>query len=141
MKIIAELTIPGEPVGKGRPRFTKNGHSFTPEKTVNYENLVKLTFKSDYPNAEPVAKDVPLAADITAWYRVPASVSRKKQEAMLANKLLPTKKPDTDNIAKAILDALNGLAYYDDAQIVELPVAKRYGTVPCVEVVISEVST
>ena len=66
MKIIAELTIPGEPVGKGRPRFTKNGHSFTPEKTVNYENLVKLTFKSDYPNAEPVAKDVPLAADITA---------------------------------------------------------------------------
>ena len=44
MKIIAELTIPGEPVGKGRPRFTKNGHSFTPEKTVNYENLVKLYF-------------------------------------------------------------------------------------------------
>lgn len=141
MKIIAELTIPGEPVGKGRPRFTKNGHSFTPEKTVNYENLVKLTFKSDYPNAEPVAKDVPLAADITAWYRVPASASRKKQEAMLAQKLLPAKKPDTDNIAKAILDALNGLAYYDDAQIVELTVAKRYGTVPCVEVVISEVST
>ena len=60
---------------------------------------------------------------------------------MLTNKLLPAKKPDTDNIAKAILDALNGLAYYDDAQIVELTVAKRYGTVPCVEVVISEVST
>ena len=55
---------------------------------------------------------------------------------MQADLILPTKKPDTDNIAKAILDALNGVAYYDDAQVVELHVVKKYSDEPRAEVMI-----
>ena len=39
----------------------------------------------------------------------------------------PTKKPDADNIAKVVCDALNGLAYKDDAQVIDLTVHKRFG--------------
>jgi len=58
---------------------------------------------------------------------------------MLDNKIYPTIKPDTDNIAKSILDSLNGIAYKDDKQVVMLTVEKRYDEIPSVSVWISEV--
>ena len=60
--------------------------------------------------------------------------SKKFKEAALASKERPTKKPDADNIVKAILDALNGLMYKDDSCIVELHCIKYYSDVPRVEV-------
>lgn len=132
--MIFKFTIPGKPCGKGRPRFTKSGHTFTPEKTVNYEALVKLAFSQAYPNAEPIAAKVGVIAKITAYYPIPASASKKRQAHMRAKLIKPTTKPDTDNIAKICLDALNGIAYHDDAQIVELQVKKLYSDDPRVEV-------
>lgn len=129
-----EFTIPGKPCGKGRPRFTRDGHAFTPQETVNYENLVKMCFRQKYPGAEPIAAKIQIAAVITAYFPIPQSVSKKKREEMNAWKILPTVKPDTDNIAKCILDALNGIAYHDDAQIVALQVRKRYAETPMVDV-------
>lgn len=135
------FTIPGEPKGKGRPRATTaNGRvrTYTPEATANYENLVKVSFLQACGKAEPYEKDVPLVAKITAFFSIPQSVSKKKQAAMEAGEIVPTKKPDTDNIAKIVLDALNGLAYYDDAQIVVLSLQKTYSTKPRVDVQIFE---
>jgi Holliday junction resolvase RusA-like endonuclease len=63
---------------------------------------------------------------ITAFFPIPKSTSKKNRALMLEDKLLPTKKPDSDNIAKVICDALNGVAYGDDTQIVKLVVNKRY---------------
>lgn len=136
------FTIPGEPKGKGRPKFsTKGGYAraITPEATANYENLVKVSFLRAHGKAEPYAKDVPLVAKISAFFSIPQSASKKKQAAMEAGEISPTKKPDTDNIAKIVLDALNGLAYYDDAQIVVLSLQKTYSRIPRVEIQISEV--
>ena len=124
--MIFKFTIPGKPCGKGRPRFTKSGHTFTPEKTANYETLVKLAFSQAYPNAKPIAAKVEVIAKITAYYPIPVSTSKKLQARMRAGLIKPTTKPDTDNIAKICLDALNGIAYHDDAQIVELQVKKLY---------------
>lgn len=45
--------VPGEPVGKGRPRFTRQGRAYTPAKTAKYENLVSLAFQQMYPNHVP----------------------------------------------------------------------------------------
>ena len=135
------FTIPGEPAGKARPKFsTFNGHvrAITPKQTVSYENLVKLSFGQAYPGAKPIEKDVPLLVTIAAYFKIPASVSKKRREAMLEDRIRPTKKPDTDNIAKAVLDALNGIAYYDDSQVVTLTVDKLYSDTPRVEVEISE---
>ena len=136
MKII----IPGVPVGKGRPKFsTFNGHAvaYTPKLTVNYENLVKLAFQQSGEKA--FDRETPLKAGINAYFPIPKSTSKKKREEMQKGLILPTKKPDTDNIAKAILDALNGLAYYDDAQICQLEVYKFYSDEPRAEVFISDI--
>lgn len=132
--MIFEFTIPGKPCGKGRPRFTKSGHTFTPEKTVNYETLVKLAFRQAYLSAEPIAAKVEVIAKITAYYPIPVSASKKLQAHMRTGLMKPTTKPDTDNIAKICLDALNGIAYHDDAQIVELQVSKLYSDEPRVVV-------
>lgn len=136
MKII----IPGVPVGKGRPKFSTHGgfpKAYTPAKTANYENLVKLAFQQS--NQKPFEKDAQLRAEIKAFFPIPKSTSKKKRAEMLDFTIRHTKKCDADNLAKAILDALNGVAYYDDAQICELFVFKYYGDNPHVELSITEV--
>ena len=126
------FTIPGEPMGKGRPRVTRHG-SYTPKETQNYEALVKQIFVLSYPGNEPV-RDVPLSVKICAYFTVPSSAPVKKKQAMLEGVIRPIKRPDIDNIAKIITDALNKIAYHDDAQIVEIKVEKYYSLTPRVEI-------
>ena len=136
-----KFEVLGTPVGKSRPKFsTVNGHAvaYTPAKTVNYENLVKLAYRQECGEIEPYEKDVPLAAYITAYFPIPKSASKKKREEMLCGRVMHTHKPDCDNIVKAILDALNGIAYYDDSQIVQIHVGKYYSDQPRVEITIGE---
>ena len=133
------FTVPGEPVGKGRPRVVRNGgfsRTYTPEKTASYENLVKLEFQRQ---GGRMLKDGPVEMRILAWYGIPRSASKRKQQAMIGGLIRPTKKPDCDNVAKSIADALNGLAYRDDSQVVTLHVEKRFGEIPGVDVEIREV--
>ena len=138
MKTVFYFEIPGEPKGKARPRFTRTGHTYTPQKTASYENLAVLYFRHAYPSAVPIAAGTEVTAYITAYYQPPQKTSKKKLQAMAVGSVKPTKKPDCDNIAKIILDSLNGIAYHDDAQVVSLHVEKRYavGAVerPCVMV-------
>ena len=129
-----ELTIPGEPVGKGRPRFVKAaGRTYTPEKTARYENLVALAFMEKYPDAKPLEGEATVT--MTAFFSVPKSWSKKKQLAAISNEIRPKKKPDTDNIAK-IKDALNGLAWKDDAQVTDEMISKRFSLQPRLEITI-----
>lgn len=133
-----EFEIMGEPVGKGRPRFTRNGHTYTPEKTANFETLVKLSFQQAYPSAEPITKVIPIEVKICAYFSIPKSTTKKELKLIENGMKKPTKKPDTDNIAKAVCDALNGIAYYDDSQIVSLTVCKLYSDKPHTKVIITE---
>lgn len=120
--------VPGEVVGKGRPKFSTQGHfvkAYTPAKTTNYENLVKLSYQAE--NGEfRFPDDAQLVMEIVAVFPIPKSVSKKKAALMMGQEILPAKKPDCDNIVKAICDALNLVAYKDDSQIVELNIVKRY---------------
>ena len=136
-----KFTIPGEPQGKARPRVVRNGNftrAYTPEKTASYENLVRLEYQSQCGDRF-YDKEIPLAVTITAHFAPPASASKRKLAAMLDKLLFPMKKPDLDNVAKIVCDALNGIAYHDDAQIVTLHVRKLYAVMPKVDVEISEV--
>lgn len=138
-----QFTVLGEPTGKGRPKFsTFNGHAmaYTPQKTVNYENLVKLSYQQQCGREKPYEKDVPLRTEITAFFPIPKSVSMKRKKMMIEGKIRPTKKPDTDNIVKACLDALNGIAYYDDSQVSELSIGKYYSDNPRVIIKIDTIS-
>lgn len=131
--MVIRFTIPGEPKGKGRPRLGRSGHAYTPHDTAVYENLVKVCFKGEYPEFPPIGPDTGITVRITAYYGIPKSTSKKKRLAMLLEHLRPLKKPDCDNIVKIVCDALNGIAYHDDAQIYELYFIKKYSDTPRVE--------
>lgn len=134
MKKRIRFFVDGEPVGKGRPRFVKSGRTFTPKKTADYEDLVRAKYRAvanDF-----MFDDVALGVRITAFYGVPKSVSQRKKEKMLGTRV--TKRPDADNISKACLDALNGVAYRDDSLVAELEVLKLYADRGCVMVEIEE---
>lgn len=128
------IVIPGEPVGKGRPRFLRgSGRTYTPEKTAKYENLVALEFSNAFPLWKPTTE--PIEMTMTAFLGIPKSWSKKKHQQALEGLLRPTKKPDTDNIAK-IKDALNGIAFVDDAQVIKETVSKEYSDQPRLEITI-----
>lgn len=134
----AKFTVLGEPNGKGRPRFDpKTGVAHTPKKTASYENLVKTEFRLQCGGVK-FPDDAMLDVRVFAYYTIPKSVSKKKRAAMLARQIRPTKKPDFDNIGKVVCDSLNGIAYRDDAQVVDAMVRKFYSEQPRVEVVIQE---
>ena len=133
----AHFVVPGQPVAKGRARFAKRGnfvHTYTPEKTANYESLVKLCAGQAMAGSEPFAAPVRVAIDIVL--SIPASWSKKKQAAALAGDIAATKKPDADNVLKAIKDGMNGIVYVDDSQAVDIRVIKRYGATPGVTVTV-----
>lgn len=119
------FTVPGKPQGKARARTTRTGHTYTPEKTVLYENLVKACYMEMTPR-QTWFNGEPLALTIYATFSIPKSKTKKEKQMMLQGYKFPTVKPDADNIAKVICDALNGVAYTDDTQIIELRVIKRY---------------
>mgnify|MGYP004476929401 CR=1 FL=1 len=136
------FTVPGKPQGKARARTFYNGNSgkmssVTPEKTVLYENLIKTCFRQKY-GQERFSDDAYIIVRITAFFAPPKSVSKKKRAEMLADKIRPAKKPDIDNIAKVVLDALNGIAYHDDTQVVGLAIAKAYSEEPRLEITLGE---
>ena len=128
------ITIPGKPLGKQRARTLKSGRSYTPEQTVNYETLVKMCYV-DQKGA--IFGEQQLKMEVVAYYSIPKSLSKKKEYLMLSREIRPTKKPDLDNIVKLIADSLNGIAYHDDSQIVELIARKLYSLIPRVDVRIS----
>lgn len=112
-------------IGKQRPRYSSKTHRmYTPTKTSTFEEKVKWAFKSKY-NIETELSTKPFKAKIIAVFEPAKSLSKKKKEELLYKDY--TKKPDADNIAKIILDSLNGLAYKDDNQVAELLVLKKYG--------------
>ena len=134
------FSVPGEPTGKGRPRVVNVGNrsmAFTPHKTVSYENLVKLEYQAQSEGHTFADKQVRM--NIRAYYGVPKSDSRNKRTAKLAGMIRPTKKPDIDNVYKIIADALNGIAYNDDSQIVSANIEKLYAETPRVDITIEEV--
>ena len=120
------FTVPGAPQGKARPRVTRAGHAYTPEKTKAYETVVRQCYLQNV-GMRHFPDGTAICAHIYASYPVPKGTSKKDRQAMLDGKILPTKKPDADNIAKIILDALNGYAYKDDSCVVRLTVSKHYG--------------
>ena len=128
-----EFFVPGDPQGKARartylPKGSKKFRTVTPDKTRTYEVRIRNAFlKAWNKNELAFPKDRPVRICVTAIYTPAASTSKRKLAQMQAGLLLPMKKPDLDNIIKAVCDALNRFAYHDDAQIVSIECSKAYG--------------
>ena len=134
-----EFKIPGKAQAKQRPRMGRSGVVYTPKETLIYENYVKMCY-SDYANQFgwlPYENQV--RAEIEVLVAVPKSDRKTKKKAKIEGMIRPAVKPDCDNLAKSILDSLNGLAYHDDKQVVELSIKKYYAENAEVRVRLTEV--
>ncbi len=139
MKDLIKFVIEGTPQVKKRPRFARTGNfvkTYTPIETTNYENWVKLCYKNQIGDMYSI--DEALSVKILAYFDIPKAFSKVKHTKALSGELLPHNAKDVDNIAKIILDALNGIAYADDHYITSLQVIKRYSDIPRVEVEIEK---
>ena len=136
-----EFIVEGKPQGKARARTVRNKysgkvHSYPPEKTGNYEDLIRWKYTAA--GGECYADKV-LQVDIRAFYPIPKQFSKAKRKAALASEMYPTTKPDCDNIIKVVLDALNGVAYYDDKQVICVSCNKYYGETGYLHITIKEI--
>ena len=130
MTDVITFVVPGEPVGKGRPRFVKaTGHTYTPEKTSNFETLVRWEYhrQCDGMRFEDGEK---LCIRVEAFFGIPKSKPKRVQKDMELGLIRHTHKPDADNILKAVADALNHIAYHDDSAIVYAEISKKYSRTP-----------
>ena len=111
-------------IGKERPRFNfQTKRTYTPTRTENYEKRIRHEFMQKYDLMNCYLSE-PLECKIRAFYKIPVSYSKKKKQECIGQPY--QHKPDCDNIAKAVLDALNLYAYKDDKQIVKISVEKLY---------------
>lgn len=142
MKRAVTFHVPGRPQGKARARTfyspaAGKSISVTPDKTVLYENLIK----GQYIQAAEgmyMESGTSVALRIVARFLPPKSKSKKVQSQMLEGKILPLKKPDMDNIVKVVADALNGVAYRDDTQIVLVVAKKAYSAMEGLDITVEE---
>lgn len=134
------FTVPGKPEGKRRARFsTVQGYAkaYKPEEDKDYELAVIAAFYRAKPKNYTLYNK-PIRLNVYCAYEIPKSFSKKKRQKCLDFQILPTVKPDLDNIVKILCDSLNKVAWYDDKQIASLVVRKYYSEEPKVMVMISE---
>lgn len=133
------IIIPGEPCAQGRPRFSTAGgyvKAYDPAKSRNYKAFVKLITQEEMKKQGWRYTELPIRVRIAAYMGVPASKSKKFKQAAILGEERPTKKPDVDNIFKSVTDAMSGIAYKDDKQIVSASIEKFYSDVPHTEIII-----
>lgn len=126
--------VEGQPIGKGRPRFTLNGRAYTPEKTRKYEKAIVDAWKEQNGD-EPIFGAVNVC--IEAYYGIAKSDSKKARRLKLDGYTPCMVKPDIDNVCKAVLDALPWEK--DDTQVIILNARKYWSEHPRVEITVTQV--
>ena len=117
-----EIFFPYEPKPKGRPRFTKTGHAYTPKTTQDYEKLIREFYIENTTDFYDCAIQIKLVFNMP----IPKSTTKKQKTMIEAGVIKYTKKPDVDNLIKSVTDALLGIAYSDDSLITKITAEKRY---------------
>lgn len=130
-----KITVPGDPVPQGRPKFTTKPfvRAYDPPKSAAYKKLVARHAKKQQP-AELLEGE--LEVEILIFKQSLKSFSKKKVELAESGQLRPTTKPDADNYAKGPLDALKGIIWKDDGQVVDLIARKFYSSKPRIEITV-----
>ena len=139
MTFMVHFEIEITPVAKGRPRYARRGNfvqTYTPTKTREYEDVIRENAKMAMGMSDPL--ETPLNVYLCFGMPIPSSTPKKALESYLNGSVRHTKKPDLDNLGKAVLDAMNGVVYLDDNQIVRLTIEKKYSKLPFVSVSVRE---
>ena len=129
------IDLPGLPIAKGRPRFGK-GRVWTPKRTSAFEKSLGWEAKAAMKGKAPLQGS--LAVSVDAYFPVPQSWSKRDRAAALIGEIRPKGRPDSDNLLKTAGDALNGIVWLDDAQIVDADVHKYYSVKPLLHIEVTE---
>ena len=121
---VVTFTVMGTPVPKGRPRWG-NGRTYTPVATSCAETVVRAAWWHANGHRQPA--NGPVEVHLQAVFLPPATWPKWRRDAALNGSIRHTTRPDLDNIEKLILDALNGCAWRDDAQVFQVTKTKVYG--------------
>ena len=139
MTFMVTFKVDANPVGKQRARYAKRGNhvmAYTPDKTRNYETLIKAAAIEAMGASEPL--ETPVTIYLYIRIPIPKSLSKKRLEACLNGLEKPIKKPDASNVLKSVEDAMNGVVYKDDSQIVNIHVTKVYCSISGIDVCVKE---
>lgn len=134
-----EFFVRMEPVAQGRPKFSTAGgfsKAYDPQKSRDAKSYIRLAAVEALAGQAPL--EGPLVIHITTIRPVPKAASQRKVKEMIAGLIVPTTKPDVSNYIKLVEDALNGVAWLDDSQIVDSYSGKRFGMVPGFQVNIKQ---
>lgn len=141
-KELVRIVVEGEPVAQGRPRFSTRGgvmRAFDPPESRAYKEMVKLMAMVRM-SGEPMLEG-PLSLSIKVFRSVPPSWSDKRKKMALAGEILPKTRPDLENYCKGATDALEGVVFKNDSQIVahHEPFGKWYSDRPRMEIEVKEI--
>jgi Holliday junction resolvase RusA-like endonuclease len=136
------LVIPGEPVAQARPRFSSQGghvRAYDPAKSRDYKQYIRLAASQQMGTTPPL--EGALALGMCVYRAIPKSFSKRRRDAAERGEIWPTTKPDLDNYVKAAKDALNGIVWADDSQIVSYiePFGKFYSDKPRIEITVTQI--
>ncbi len=140
MSKIIQFVIEGVPCAKGRPKFAVRGgfaRAYTPKKTADNAKTIAGEAIVSMVGRKPL--EGALNCVFEYFMPIPKSTSKKDREKILSNELRHIKKPDVDNLVKQTCDALNGICWIDDSQIVDLTAIKQYSDFPRTHIIITEV--
>jgi Holliday junction resolvase RusA-like endonuclease len=138
----------GEPVAQqraGRRHFIGTGkdgkpramsQSYDPKKSAAFKDRV-YDVAVDHKPEKPLEGALMLV--IKAFKPIPKSMPKYKRTLAIAGEIKPVTKPDLDNYVKAIKDALRGVIWIDDCQVVTCHSHKLFGEIPRVEIMIKAV--
>lgn len=130
-----EFNVLGKPIPKQRPRKGKYGNIYTPTKTKNYEELIGMSFKLNAGSGfKPFESHVTLT--IINVCKFPKKFNKEQRERASSGSIRPVSRPDIDNIIKSVMDGLNGVAFKDDSQVVNITAGKIYGNENYIQIIV-----
>lgn len=134
--MIYRLTVEGKPIPKARPRMSGYGHAYTPQRTKGRENVIAFAWIQKFGFTKT---ERPVRLSVKYTFTVPKSWSKARRDEAMQREVPHTGRPDLDNLNKAVLDALNGIAYVDDSQVVVYGnMSKVYGAEDKTEIEVME---
>ena len=139
MSFMVTFKLDADPVGKQRARYARRGNfvqTYTPDKTRNYEALLKEAAIEAMGSSEPL--ETPVSLYLYIRVPIPKSFSKKKVQDCLNGLEQPMKKPDSSNVLKSVEDAMNGVVYIDDCQIINHHITRVYSTLAGVDICVKE---
>lgn len=129
--------VPGEVRGQGRPRTAiRGGYASiydSPEDKANKHNIqlyaAEAMTSAEHGNLISSPK-TGISVEILCYVKVPETMSKKRKEMAYRGEIRPLRKPDLDNVMKAVLDACNGVVWRDDKEVTKALICRYYSDRP-----------